>query len=357
MRYLGLQAGRGIAACLVVLHHISGKLVHAQPDAPLFLGGFFDFGWVGVDFFFVLSGFIIAHTLSSRPTAQDFMVRRLIRVYPPFWVAFAGTLLIALLLPSLRSSVQNFTPWQWVLGITLLPSGHNEPVIGVAWTLHHEVFFYAMAGLWIIAPRTVLAVATVLLAMPLFAAQTTFPSSFFASALHWEFVFGILAYLAHRRIGPRTAGWVCLGGLFWLLVTCALVTPFNYAEGRLRVFQFGIGFGILALGVAALEHQKAVAGQHSAGLLTRLGEKLGEWSFALYLLHIPIILATLKAGAALGIRGGGLVHGAGMLAFLLCIAAAAIYYRGVERPLLKKLLAAQHKPLHAMAHQQNHLEA
>lgn len=335
MRYLGLQAGRGIAACLVVLHHISGKLVHAQPEAPLFWAGFVDFGWVGVDFFFVLSGFIIAHTLSSRPTAKDFLARRLIRIYPPFWVAFGVTLMIALALPSLRGSVQNFTPWQWALGIGLLPSGFNEPVIGVAWTLHHEVFFYAMAGLWLIAPSTVLVGAAMLLAVPLFSPQASFPASFLSSALHWEFVFGILAYLLHRRISLRTAHWVSCGGLAWILVSCALVTPINDAEGRLRVAQFGIGFGILALGVAAAEYQRALAGSHATGPLLRLGEKLGEWSFALYLLHIPVILATLKVFASTTLQGSAFVYGAGMSALSLSIMAAAIYYSTVERPLLK----------------------
>ncbi|RZL00360.1 MAG: acyltransferase [Rubrivivax sp.] len=343
MRYLGLQAGRGLAACLVVLHHISGKLVHAQPEAPLFWGGFFDVGWVGVDFFFVLSGFIIAHTLSSRPTASDFLVRRLIRIYPPFWVAFGVTLLVAVMLPSLRGSLQNFTLWQWLLGVALLPSGFSEPVIGVAWTLHHEVFFYVLAGLWLVAPSTVLAAAALLLAVPLYSPQDSFPASFLTSPLHWEFVFGIVAYLMHRSISLRTANWVMAGGLAWILVTCALVTPINYADGRLRVVQFGIGFGILALGAAAAEYQRAAASPSQPGALMRLGERLGEWSFALYLLHIPIILATLKVASAARFEGLAMVYGGGMAAFCLSIAAAAIYYRSVERPLLKKLLAAQHK--------------
>lgn len=353
MRYLGLQAGRGIAACLVVLHHISGKLVHAQPEAPLFWAGLFDFGWVGVDFFFVLSGFIIAHTLSSRPTPQDFLTRRLIRIYPPFWVAFGMTLTVALMLPSLRGSIQNFTPWQWILGVGLLPSGFNEPVIGVAWTLHHEVFFYAMAGLWLIAPWTVQVVTAVLLAVPLYSPQADFPASFLTSPLHWEFLFGILAYLYHRRIHLRAAYWISCSGLAWILLSCAVLTPINDAEGGLRVMQFGIGFGILALGVAAAEYQRALAGQYAQGPMTRIGEKLGEWSFALYLLHIPVILATLKVFSSAHVQGLGLVYGAGMTAFALSVMASAIYYRLVERPLLKKLLASQGKSTSI----QNHLKA
>lgn len=306
----------------------------------MFWAGFFDFGWVGVDFFFVLSGFIIAHTLSARPTAQDFLARRLIRIYPPFWVAFGMTLMVALMLPSLRGSVQNFTPWQWALGIGLLPSGFNEPVIGVAWTLHHEVFFYAMAGLWLIAPSTVLAGAALLLAVPLYSPQASFPASFLTSPLHWEFVFGIVAYLLHRRISLRTAYWVSGGGLTWIIASCAWITPINDAEGRLRVAQFGIGFGILALGVAAAEYQRALTRPHAAGPMLRLGEKLGEWSFALYLLHIPVILATLKVFSLTHLQGRAFVYGAGMSALVLSVLAAAIYYNTVERPLLKKILAA-----------------
>lgn len=339
MRYLGLQTGRGIAACLVVLHHISGKLAHAQPEAPLFLGGFFDFGWIGVDFFFVLSGFIIAHTLNARPRASDFLLRRLIRVYPPFWVAFGLTLAVSLALPSLRDTLRQFGALEWLLAVALLPSGDNAPVIGVAWTLHHEIMFYVMAGLWLLFPVLIALIAAALLLLPLSGVPLSFPTSFLASPLHWEFVFGILAYLAHRRIKPTTARWVVAGGTLWLLAYTTLVDPINDWNGGLRVLQFGIGFGLLTLGGAAFEWSRASnPNGPSAAKSTHWGMRFGDWSFALYLLHIPVILATLKVFAMTPLQGLALLYGAGTTAFILSVVTAAIYFTRVERPLLSILL-------------------
>lgn len=322
-----------------MLHHISGKLAHAQPDAPLFLAGHLDVGWIGVDFFFVLSGFIIAHTLSARPRPSDFLLRRLIRVYPPFWVAFGVTLAVSLALPSLRSALGHFSAIEWILALALLPSGDSAPVIGVAWTLHHEVMFYVMAGLWLLFPALITLMAAALLLLPMSGVALDFPVSFLASPLHWEFVFGILAYLAHRRIKPATARWILAGGVLWLAAYTALVAPVNDWNGGLRVLQFGIGFGLLTLGGAALEWHRA-SGPHgqAAARPGHWGMRLGDWSFALYLLHIPVILATLKVFAMTPLQGLPLLYGAGSTAFILSVITAGVYFTRVERPLLSVLL-------------------
>ncbi len=336
-----MQTGRGLASCLVVLHHISGKLAHAHPEVSPFFFGIFDLGWIGVDFFFVLSGFIIAHTLTPRPSARDFLTRRMVRIYPPFWIAFVATLLATLMLPAFRGSLQGFSPAQWIQGFALLPSGQSAPVIGVAWTLHHEVLFYALAGLWLIAPLIVCAIAAVLLLTALYSPVDSFPGSFFTSPLHWEFIFGIIAYHWHRRVSPDTARKALIAGLAWMLIFCSIVTPINDSEGRLRVLQFGLGFGMLTFGSAALEWTRASMHEQPGQGLTRIGERLGEWSFALYLLHNSVILATLKVFSMTPLTGHALIYSAGITAFITSVITAGIYFTYVERPLIKKLLSTK----------------
>ncbi len=88
-----IQTGRGVAACLVVLFHATGLV-----ESPLYwnhsvLGGAFHFGFSGVEFFFVLSGFIIywahARDLGRPEQLRKYAWRRFTRIYPTYWVVLA----------------------------------------------------------------------------------------------------------------------------------------------------------------------------------------------------------------------------------------------------------------------------
>jgi peptidoglycan/LPS O-acetylase OafA/YrhL len=129
-----------MAAVAVVLHH-AGELL----SAPVFGGyvpmhGMFRFGHPGVDFFFVLSGFIISTVHSrdiGRPRALlPYAVKRLTRIYPIYW--FATALAIALSglgLPGDPAlTVGSLAPGKLLASLLLLPQ-HSPPLVNVAWTL------------------------------------------------------------------------------------------------------------------------------------------------------------------------------------------------------------------------------
>lgn len=325
---------------MVVGHHTSGKLAltQAQAGQAPFLNGWLDIGWIGVDFFFVLSGFIIAMTLSQRPAASEFAYRRFIRVYLPFWVVFGLTLLVSSALPPLRHSLQGFAPWEWVLALGLLPSGHSAPVIGVAWTLHHEILFYAFGALWLIWPRLSLVAASALLALSLIIREHSYPLEFLLSPLHWEFVFGIAVFLTHQRLGRTWAMAACLAGLAWVWLVHARFPADNDAAGAARVIVFGISFGLICLGSAAWERHGQPSSQRWLVTLKDWGKHLGDWSFGLYLIHIPIILGVLKLSARW--HNSAHPHAAqfiGLAAMVICVVCAWLFYTRVEKPILKRL--------------------
>lgn len=338
MRLEGLQLARGVAAMLVVLHHIEGKLQVARPEESLFLNGVFGHGWIGVDFFFVLSGFIIALTLSARPSPGNFLKRRFVRVHLPFWVAFAVTLLGAMLSAGTRAQLSDFSAHEWLLALALLPSGQSAPVIGVAWTLHHEIFFYALASLWLIWPVVCSLVATALLAGSLFvSAQADFPLGFVFSPLHWEFLFGVLAFVLHRRISPDLAKAAMCCAVAWI-TAWALVSPApNQTEDPARVIQHGIGMALFCLGLAALEASRGRSTQRSpSAYLSQVSNALGDWSYGLYLIHIPIILALIKVGDKLGSLNSALgIQLTGMFCFIACLGVSWLFHEHLERPLVR----------------------
>jgi exopolysaccharide production protein ExoZ len=136
-----LQAGRALAALAVLSFHMNlaardfGR-GHLDPR-PL------HFGYLGVDFFFVLSGFIIYHSTVGRGRpASDYAVARIRRVYLPYLPIGIGIALLYSLLPQLSGGHRN---WSWIPSLTLLPVS-APTALSVAWTLKHEIVFYCLFG-------------------------------------------------------------------------------------------------------------------------------------------------------------------------------------------------------------------
>jgi len=139
-----LQTIRGIAAVLVVLHHISSSSeVYFK---SVWLYNFFNSSRA-LDIFFVLSGFIITYThvndLQKRTNTKAFLIKRFIRIYPIFWIVSLIYLIFYL-------SVKTYTAHDLTSGFMiksfLLIDTKIPPPVRVAWTLSYEVVFYLAFG-------------------------------------------------------------------------------------------------------------------------------------------------------------------------------------------------------------------
>lgn len=132
----GVNALRGLAALLVVVQHAGSFAAQATntPQAEVLK---LDFGMLGVLMFFTISGFVIG--LNRHLPTREFLFRRALRIYPPFWTAYALSALIVW-------SIGLQTNWSWVAAL-LLPSRATPAIYLPLWTLTFEVFFYALAAL------------------------------------------------------------------------------------------------------------------------------------------------------------------------------------------------------------------
>ena len=142
--------GKAIAAILVLLYHLG---IAISSDKYFGIGGFqtpFSFGNAGVEFFFVLSGFIIyfAHKqdLSQTGKLGIYAVKRFTRIYPTYWLIFLAVCLMAMPFPALRATI----PHQFsslIKALLLIPQdkaivgGTGAPVLIVAWRFSTRCYF------------------------------------------------------------------------------------------------------------------------------------------------------------------------------------------------------------------------
>jgi exopolysaccharide production protein ExoZ len=136
-----LEFGRGCAAIAVVLCHVRWYLI-PTPDYMHFVDSW---GEWGVEFFFVLSGFIIAYVhkdhIGKPSKAANFAWRRFIRIFPTYWLVLAISLGSRQFLGNADHRIE-ITPGWIVLNLAFLPG--SPLFINVAWTLRHELLFYGM---------------------------------------------------------------------------------------------------------------------------------------------------------------------------------------------------------------------
>jgi peptidoglycan/LPS O-acetylase OafA/YrhL len=191
-----LEWGRGIASILVVLHH-------ATLDAPSFyqyqpFQNFFYFGMAGVDFFFVLSGFIIyyIHSEDNRrfSNIKIYILKRVIRVYPLF-LLISFILLLSYIYLESSSQRTNLSNLSFLVNSFLLLPSSTPPLLTVSWTLVHEMFFYMLFIIIIINKRVglylLLLWGLIVLFLNLNYFQLDFPISFYFNIHNIEFILGV----------------------------------------------------------------------------------------------------------------------------------------------------------------------
>jgi peptidoglycan/LPS O-acetylase OafA/YrhL len=145
-----IDALRGLAAILVIISHASESLApfaaqYGHSNLLAQLAQRADFGRMGVIIFFIISGFVVAHTLGGRDASLGkFAVRRLFRLYPLYWfsiilvIFFNGIGSYPLAPPGDYSAL--------LANVTMLPTLLGfEPMMGLYWTLETELVFYLFA--------------------------------------------------------------------------------------------------------------------------------------------------------------------------------------------------------------------
>lgn len=336
----GVQFGRGFAACLVVLYHCGRMLALPQyVGHGTLVKSLFTFGNAGVDFFFVLSGFIILSVhrrdIGYPGRVGHYLWRRVTRIYPMYWAVTA----LIILMTIVKRDWASLAPAHVANSLLILPSS-QEPLLGVGWTLAHEMLFYAAFAALILSRRVGLLLILAWLALTAVGLVTPGGQmllQFVADPYHLEFAFGALAALAFLRTSSRHAGIIALGGILLFVATGAMVDLGRLTSNMAicRVL-FGGGSALILYGVSVLEKEGRIR-------IPRWAAYLGAASYSIYLVH------TLFIGfAARFLFKIPLAHDLPNLASLLtaaiAVAAGCLAYQFVERPLQQAVRAVGRRP-------------
>lgn len=322
MKLHTIQALRAVAALLVLVYHTRAIEMDAIArkglnEAPM-LSTFVQNGFSGVDFFFVISGFIMVYVTGKvQPrlaTAGAFLFARAARIYPLWWLfaaimtayfflAYGGVPFGAETLEDGSRMMRENSALHLIYSYALLPQ-LTVPIHGVGWTLVHEMHFYIGFALLILLPRRFLPLglagwAAIILLGTLTGLQQPTATDYISLLLHplsLEFLGGCGAALlicSGRRFKPMT---VLVVGLIAFVAALYLQPyPTDFTLGWGRVLFFGIPSILIVYGAAALEAEDRVR-------VPRSFVVLGDWSYALYLGHTLVLSGLRRIFDALAAR-------------------------------------------------------
>lgn len=351
-RIHGLDTLRALAVGVVVLHHY----VLFVSDAPTF-GWVGDVGWVGVDLFFALSGYLIGNQIFAAMKSpggfslKHFYARRLLRTLPNYWVLLA----LYFLWPAFRGDSPLLPLWKYA---TFIQNFALEPgsAFSHSWSLAIEEQFYmllpalALVGA---ACKGSLRLAWTGIALAFLAGMLIRADLWQAMDAHTHklyFYFKYIYYSSLCRADELLAGvalallrnhhpaaWGRLtrhGNLMGLIgaMLCAVAFWF-FLDDR---YGFGItvfGFPLMALGFSLLIVAAVAEGSLLRNLRVPGAGPLALWSYAIYLLHKPV--CVMAAGWMKGL-GYGAEHPLTIAALLfLSVLTGWLLYRLVETPFMQ----------------------
>ena len=338
-RFCNIQALRAIAVLLVVVRHVQVYMARNAGEYPI--PSRFLVGDMGVDLFFVISGFVMvaAHPFPCTSASQvgHFLWRRVTRIYPLYWVYSLPALAIYLWKPAWLHRFDSGMQVNLVRSFLLWPQ-QGWPLLGQAWSLVYEMYFYVvfagllrLRGKWftggLLAWAGLVLVGNGLLAsLPaLDYPETRLP----VAMLTLEFIAGALVGLAASRM--RSALTTVWGGLLTGLAVAwivGIVLPAGESlKAGSRVLDYGLPSVALVAGLVALEN----AGRRLPGVFAAIG----DWSYSIYLSHIFVIAALARLVPPDAASHPLAEVFAVVLTIGVVLLVGGVSYRYLERPLLR----------------------
>ena len=312
-----IQLSRAIAAWVVVFHHF------VQIYSPS-SGGWFDklfggYGGIGVDVFFIISGFVMYKSTHEQAVSPgSFVFNRLVRIVPAYWLYTCLTAVLLITIPRIIPYT-TFEPGFFLKSLFFIPAPNPSgigffPLVTVGWTLNYEMAFYLVFAIALFVWSDV-RLAAIIIGMYLL--QTEIPkisveASYYANKICNDFVMGLIVgviYCKHRLKMPLVVA------LALAIVSLWMISKYPHSHDPIQI---GLPCAILLA---------AILSQESLLKIPSWIIKLGDCSYSTYLCHVIVLSIGHRAMAVFGLNP--------WLTFVMCcIVIAAISwvsYRFVEQ--------------------------
>jgi peptidoglycan/LPS O-acetylase OafA/YrhL len=297
-------------------------------------------GWSGVAVFFVVSGFCIhlSYSQPSKPDFSAFYIRRFFRIYPAFFLA---VLVFGLWFPYSRLDFDHWQNWVRLFSHLLLCNNLSDLLVGISaayWTIPLEAQLYLLfpvllwlvrrysfgKALWIVGViqfslQIITALAFGLYRLP--------PLWLAASPFYYWFSWSIGAAVCDAYLKGKPSPLRKISP--WLWLTAGVATS-SYAA-----HEFSFAFFALATASLIARRLSSESTQGSPSLFGKFLRITGTYSYSIYLIHQPIIVAVTAAykHAFAGLENSRwAIFFAALSSWLIIFPAAAVMYYLVEKP-------------------------
>lgn len=346
-----IQFLRGAAAAAVVFFHMAPYFINSPHWLQNMHAFFMQFGYAGVDVFFVISGYVIwisTFGQRHRKTPAEFAYKRAARIYLGYWPYFLMiSAIIWFFVPSKLSSVN-------LLGSFFLTElSIPDLVLQVAWTLSFELYFYlfftvclffsmrSSKALLLLFAISILVVQAYAIINGVYAVNNLPEASalytFFFSPFCLQFLAGVAVAIYFEKYRIKHLKSILLLGLAVFVFTLWYQSQ-QLPAGHTLMMGYYVPMRVILFGVVALALVASLIEIELRGrqLWPQFGRWFGDASYSLYLSHIPILFLFSQVGLMAWGSMGQWQH---LLAVVIIIATIAIYsvvhYRLIEWPLMQ----------------------
>lgn len=280
MMLISVQFLRAVAAWMVVgVHFMQLFFDFEAHNAFEYLLA--DKGGIGVDIFFVISGFVIFLATADKALSPwRFMLMRVARIVPAYWFYTLLMVLLVAFMPSIFPH-EHLEPSYVLMSLLFIaapsePGVEVYPLLGVGWTLNFEMLFYVLFSVALLVRESYrLWVAATLLYLACYLSPALgLISGFYSNGIVLEFLMGIVIGMLYRRGLCRARPWLPLLG-----IVVALMAIYHGADIP-RALEWGLPSAIVVISCVALE--PCFQG-------SRFLKMLGDCSYSVYLIHVPVL--------------------------------------------------------------------
>lgn len=348
-----LDGLRGIAIAMVLVYHFAGGVAGIQPPFPALVAFPINFGWSGVDLFFVLSGFLIGGILiDARQSPNYFRVfyrRRVCRILPMYFASFAAILLAAHFVNSSETPNLLHPLIPWPASVTFMQNFwmafRNDPgsfALAPTWSLAVEEQFYLTlpALIYFVKPQRLVWVFTggivlaplIRLAIFLANPKLVYAMAFLLPCRMDSLLFGVVIAYFLRQPGAwdslrarRRQLWTAVEVL---TICCALLMAFRteYSPPVLLV-----GYDVLGLLFSGVLLLALMEDRISRLLQAKWLMALGTISYCVYLIHELVFGMTYLALKRYTTSWAATT----ILTLILTVVIAKLSWEYFEKPLVK----------------------